>query len=183
MSSAADESTRDIVYGFIASNPGSYFREILRSLHIGTGNLQYVIEMLEREGKITTIKVGAYKHFYPSEVEEQKKNILSTLSQESPIEILIFLASNPGSCQTDVAKKIHYSSPTARWYLLKLESLGLIWSRKDGAEVKYYANTSIPELANLLKRYRPSIWNRYADRMADLMRTFEKDDSLEGNNV
>lgn len=179
LSSTHDESTRDLVYAFILNNPGSYFREILRSLSIGTGNLQYVIENLEREGKITAIKVGAYKHFYPSEVEEQKINILSILSQESPREILIFLASHPGSCQTNVAKKIRCSSPTARWYLIRLESLGLIWSRRDGTGVKYYANTSIPELANLLKRYRPGIWNRYADRMADLMRTFERED-LEG---
>jgi predicted transcriptional regulator len=58
------ESTKDKVHRFIAKNPGSYFREILRSLEIGTGNLQYVLEMLEREGKITTIRVGSYKHFY-----------------------------------------------------------------------------------------------------------------------
>ena len=52
------ESTKDKVYEFIAKNPGSYFREILRSLKIGTGNLQYALEMLEREGKVTTIRVG-----------------------------------------------------------------------------------------------------------------------------
>ena len=165
-----------MVYNFIARHPGSYFREILRSLHVGQGNLQYVIQLLEKEGRITTIKVGAYKHFYPSETDEQSKNILSILSQESPREILIFLARHPGSCQTDVAKEIRCSSPTARWYLLKLESLHLIWSRKTGAEVKYYANTSIPELANLLRTYRPNIWSRYADRMADFMRTFDEDD-------
>lgn len=179
MSGTADESTRDLVYTFILNNPGSYFREILRSLRIGTGNLQYVIENLQRDGKIMSIKVGAYKHFYPCELEESRRNLLSTLSQESPREILIFLASHPGSSQTNVARKISCSSPTARWYLQRLESLGLLWSRRHGAELKYYANTSIPELASLLERYRQGIWNRYADRMADLMRTFEGDDREE----
>jgi predicted transcriptional regulator len=164
------------VYGFIAKNPGSYFREILRSLEIGTGNLQYVLEMLEREGKVTTIRVGSYKHFYPSDVGEDKKSILSILSQESPREILFFLSRKPGSCRTDVAKEIRCSSPTARWYLIRLEALGLIWSRRQGAEVRYYANTSVPELARLLRTYRPSIWDKYADRMADMMRTFEQED-------
>ncbi|MGH9954467.1 MAG: winged helix-turn-helix transcriptional regulator [Nitrososphaera sp.] len=176
MSPSQVESTKDKVYRFIAKNPGSYFREILRSLEIGTGNLQYVLEMLEREGKVTTIRVGSYKHFYPSEVDEEKKRILSILSQESPREILLFLSRKPGSCQTDVAKEIRCSSPTARWYLIKLEALGLIWSRRQGAEVRYYANTSVPELARLLITYRPSIWDKYADRMADMMRTFEQED-------
>jgi predicted transcriptional regulator len=176
LSSSQDESTKDKVYGFIARNPGSYFREILRSLQIGTGNLQYVLTMLEREGKVTTIRVGSYKHFYPSDVDEEKKRILSILSQESPREILLFLSRKPGSCQIDVAKEIRCSSPTARWYLIRLEALELIWSRRQGAEVRYYANTSMPELASLLRRYRPSIWDRYADRMADMMRTFEKED-------
>jgi predicted transcriptional regulator len=64
---AYDESTKDKVYGFIATNPSSYFREILRSLGIGTRNLQYAIETLKREGKITAIRVGTYKHFYASD--------------------------------------------------------------------------------------------------------------------
>lgn len=174
MSPSQIESTKDKVHRFIAKNPGSYFREILRSLEIGTGNLQYALEMLEREGKVTTIKIGSHKHFYPSDVDEEKKRILSILSQESPREILLFLSRKPGSCQTDVAKEIRCSSPTARWYLIRLETLRLIWSRRQGAEVKYYANTSVPELASLLRTYRPSIWDRYADRMADMMRTFEQ---------
>jgi predicted transcriptional regulator len=168
------ESTKDIVHRFIAKNPGSYFREILRSLKIGTGNLQYALGILEREGKVTTIRVGSYKHFYSSDVDDEKKKILSMLSQESPREILIFLSRQPGSCQKDVAKEIRCSSPTARWYLIRLEALGLIRSRRHGAEVRYYANTSVPELSRLLRTYRPSIWDKYADRMADLMRTFEQ---------
>lgn len=175
-----EESTKDVVYNFISRNPGSYFREILRSLKIGQGNLQYVMQMLENEGMITTIRVGAYKHFYPSNIDGKSKNILSVLSQESPMQILIFLARHPGSCQTEVAKEIRCSSPTARWYLLKLEFLGLVWHRRAGAEVKYYANTSVPELANLLRMYRPSIWSRYADRMADLIRTFDEEDDGNG---
>jgi predicted transcriptional regulator len=171
-----EESTKDRVYRYIATHPGSYFREILRSLGIGTGNLQYAIEMLEREGRVTTIRVGSYKHFYPSDVDEEKKNILGILSQESPREILLFLSRKPGACQTEVAKEIKCSSPTARWYLIRLESLGLIWSRRQGAEIKYYTNTSVPELAKLLKAYRPSIWSKYADRMADMLRTFEDGD-------
>jgi predicted transcriptional regulator len=177
-SSSQDESTKDKVYGFIARNPGSYFREILRSLPIGTGNLQYVLTMLEREGKVTTIRVGSYKHFYPSHVDEEKKRILSILSKESPREILLFLSRKPGSCQTDVAKEIRCSSPTARWYLVRLEALRLIWSRRQGAEVRYYPNTSVPELARMLKTYRSSVWDRYADRMADMMRTFEEEEDV-----
>lgn len=166
--------TKDRVYGYIAAHPGSYFREILRSLKVGTGNLQYVIEALEREGRITAVHIGSYKHFYPSDLDEQKRNILSIISKESPREILLFLARRPGACQTDVAKEIRCSSPTARWYLLKLESLGLVRSLKEGAVVKYYANTSMPELAALLRAYRPHIWGRYADRLADMLRAFDK---------
>lgn len=167
------DSTKDRVYEFISKHPGSYFREVLRSLGIGTGNLQYVIETLEREGKITAVRMGSYKHFYPSDIDEGKKTILSTLSQESPREILLFLARKPGASQSEVAREIRCSSPTARWYLLRLESLSLVWSRRSGAVVKYYANTSVPELSKLLRMYRPRVWEKYADRMADLLRAFD----------
>jgi predicted transcriptional regulator len=171
------ENTKNKVYNYIVSNPGSYFREILRSLNVGQGNLQYILFMLEDEGKIIPRNVGAYKHFYPSDLVENKtnQNILCILSQETPREILVFLSKHPGSCQTDIARYIHSTSPTARWYLIKLESLSLIWSKKEAHEMKYYANTSIQEVARLLAKYRPSIWSKYADRMADLMRIFETD--------
>ena len=172
---APEESTKDRVYQFISRHPGSYFREVLRSLEIGTGNLQYAIEVLEREGKITAFRLGSYKHFYPSEIGEEKKNVLGMLSQESPREILLFLAKKPGASQTEVAREIRCSSPTARWYLRRLESLSLVRSNRSGAVMKYYANASVPELSTLLKMYRPRIWERYADRMADLLRTFDEE--------
>ena len=135
---------------------------------------------LEDEGKIIPRNIGAYKHFYPTDLVESKtnQNILCILSQEAPREILVFLSKYPGSCQTDIAKRISCTSPTAMWYLVKLESLNLIWSRKEPHEVKYYANTSAQEVARLLEKYRPSIWSKYADRMADLMKIFEADSDL-----
>lgn len=174
------EKTKSKVYNYIVSNPGSYFREILRSVKVGQGNLQYILFVLEDEGKIIPRNVGAFKHFYPTDLEENKttQNILCILSQEAPRDILVFLSKHPGSCQTDVAKRICCTSPTARWYLTKLESLNLIWSKKEAHEMKYYANTSVEDVARLLEKYRPSIWSKYADRMADLMRIFETDSDL-----
>jgi predicted transcriptional regulator len=177
------ENTKNTVYNYIVSNPGSYFREILRSVKVGQGNLQYILFMLEDEGKIVPRNVGAYKHFYPTDLGESNtnQNILCILSQEAPREILVFLSKHPGACQTDIARYISCTSPTARWYLIKLESLNLIWSRKEAHVMKYYANTSAQEVARLLEKYRPSIWSKYADRMADLMRIFETDSDLAGD--
>lgn len=168
-----DESTKDRVYSYIWSNPGAYFREILYSLAIGNGSLQYTLATLEQEGKITVTRIGTFKHFYPNEkFEEGDRNILGILSQESPRKILIFLAGHPGSSQSEVAKHIGYSSPTARWYLLRLEAIGLVWSRRDRTKVRYYANSSLPEIVALMKKYKPRIWNKLADNVADMMRTF-----------
>ena len=171
-----DSSIKERIYAFIGSHPGSYFREILRSVNVGTGNLQYILFMLEQEGKITARRNGFYKYFYPSDMSHEKnKNILSILSQESLREILVFLTQKPGPSQKEIAKLIRCSSPTASWHLRRLEALELVWSRKEGMERKYYSNISVRELSELLKKYRPAIWNKYADRMADIMRVFEKD--------
>lgn len=167
---------KERIYAFIGSHPGSYFREILRSLDVGSGNLQYILFMLEQEGKITTRRNGFYKYFFPSDMSQEKeKNILSILSQESLREILIYLTQNSGPSQKELAKHIQCSSPTAMWHLRRLEALELVWSRKDGMERKYYSNISVQELSELLKKYRPGIWSKYADRMADMMRLFEKE--------
>ncbi|MEE8133324.1 MAG: winged helix-turn-helix transcriptional regulator, partial [Nitrososphaerales archaeon] len=103
---------------------------------MGTGDLQYNLYILEKEGLISFKRYGQYKHFYPNKtLGEKQKDVLSILSQEAPRDILLFLTQTPGTKQKDVARYIKTSSPTARWYLRKLEALGLIWSRKHGREV------------------------------------------------
>lgn len=167
------DSTEDRVYNYILSNPGAYLREILYSLNIGNGSLQYALAILEQDGRIISKKIGSYKHFYPNEkFEDLEKTVLGILSQESPRKIIIFLAAHPGASQSEIARHIRYSSPTARWYLMRLESAGLIWSRRERTKMKYYANMSLPELVDIVKNYKPLIWDKLADKLADMMRTF-----------
>lgn len=169
------KSNREKVYEYILTNPGSYFRQIKRELSMGTGGLQYNLYMLEKEGVISSKRYGLYKHFYPNKTfGEKQKDILSILSQEAPRDILLFLTRNPGTNQKDIALYIKTSSPTALWYLRKLEELGVIWSRKQGRQVRYYATISSDEIASLLKAHSPRMWHKWADRFADTLRTFDK---------
>ncbi len=166
---------KEKVYRYIIINPGCYFRQIKRELNMGTGGLQYSLYILEKEGMISSKRYGLYKHFFPSKnLQEKQKDVLSILSQESPREILLFLTNKPGVNQKDVANHIKTSSPTALWYLRKLEELELIWSRRQGREMKYYATTSLEEISSLLKTHSPKMWHRWADRLADMLRTFDR---------
>lgn len=169
------KSNRDKVYEYILTNPGSYFRQIKKELRMGTGDLQYNLYMLEKGGMITSKRYGLYKHFFPNKnFGEKQKDVLSILSQESPRNILLFLTGNPGTNQKDIASFIKTSSPTALWYLRKLEGLGLVWSRRQGKEVRYYATISSDEISSLLKTFSPKMWDRWADRLADTLASFDK---------
>jgi len=169
------KSNKEKVYEYIITNPGCYFRQIKRELNIGTGDLQHNLYILEKEGMISSKSYGLYKHFFPSKnFEEKQKDVLSILSQESPREILLFLTNNPGSNQRSVANHIKTSSPTALWYLRKLEELGVIWSRRQGREMRYYAAISSGEISSLLKTHSPRMWHKWADRLADTLRTLDK---------
>lgn len=166
----ASESKRKDVLEFVNSHPGTHLREVKRELNLGMGTIQYHLYTLEKEGQIVSRRRGLYKRFYASHIfGERQHEILDVLSQEPERDILLFLVQNPNSTQKTLTDYTGMSPGTINWHMKRLGLAGLAQGTHEGQFVKYSIIADRAEILRLLKVYHPGIWERLADRLADVL--------------
>jgi predicted transcriptional regulator len=175
--------TRKKIYDYIQERPGSHLREIGRNLDLAIGDIQYQLNVLEKTGHVVSKRMGIYKRFYPSKMfGERQKDIVGTLSQETPRKILLLLLQKPGASHGDVARFAKVSAPTVTWHMKRLIDEGLVEAHREGRNVKYYIIGSANDIEKVMKSYHPMFWERWADRFAEVwldLSTYKKKEERE----
>ena len=175
--------TRKKLYDYIQEHPGSHLREIGRNLDLAIGDIQYQLNVLEKTGHIISKRMGIYKRFYPSKIfGEMQKDIMGTLSQETPRKILLLLLQKPGASHGEIARFTKVSAPTVTWHMKRLIDEGLVEAHREGRNVKYYISGSAGDVEKVMKSYHPMFWERWADRFAEVwldLSTYKKKEERE----
>lgn len=161
--------TRKNIYEYISEHPGSHFREISRNMELAIGDLQYHLDNLEKDQYVTSERHGFYKRFYPIRVySDRQKEIMSALNMETPRKILMILTQKPGVFHHEIASIVKLSPPTVSWHIKKLVEAGLVESRKEGRNTRYFLVGSRQEFEKAIKTYHSKFWIDWADRLADI---------------
>jgi predicted transcriptional regulator len=161
--------TRKKIYDYIQEHPGSHLREIGRNLDLAIGDIQYHLNVLEKTGHVVSKRMGIYKRFYPSKIfGEKQKDIMGTLSQETPRKILLLLLQKPGASHGEIARFAKVSAPTATWHMKRLIDDGLVEAHREGQSMKYYVTGSASDIEKVMKSYHPMFWEKWADRFAEV---------------
>ena len=164
------ESRRMQIHAFIMAHPGTHLRGIERELNLAMGVIQYHIYRLEKDGKIISRRRGLYKRFYPILVfGEGQLDILDVLSRETERDILLFLLENPHATQKDLSEYAKISPSSINWHMKRLCDSKLVETKREGGKVMYYVIVKPTEMITLLKSYQPAVWERWADRLADVL--------------
>jgi predicted transcriptional regulator len=134
------------------------------------GDVQYHIHRLEREGRISSVRRGLYRFFYPSALfGDKQRDMLGMLSLETPRELLLNIVEKPDSGQDELARATGVSQPTVSWHLKRLVDLGIVERRQTGRSVTYsVVGVDAGEIATFIKSYHPSVWERWSSRLADI---------------
>ena len=168
------ESRRTRILEFIHAHPGSHLREIKRELNLGMGVIQYHLYGLEREQKIISRRRGLHKRFYTTQIfGDRQLEILDTLSQETDRDILLFLIQNPDATQKELSQYVRISAASINWHMRKLSDTGLVEAKRDRMNIQYLVRDRAEILA-LLRSYHPAVWERWADRLANVMLNMEQ---------
>ncbi len=162
------DPTQRRILEFISLHPGVHLREICRALSLAMGDVQYHVGRLERSGRITSMRRGLYKFFYPANLfGERQRDVLSVLSLERPRELLLNIIEHPGSTQEALAAATGVSQPTVSWHLKRLVELGILGKRQEGRTVTYSVVGGL-EIAAFIRAYHPTVWERWSSRLADI---------------
>ena len=150
---------------FIINNPSSHLRKIKKSLDYSMGTIQYYLDMLEKEGKIKSVKTRFYKNYF--HINESDEAIFSVLNLESPRNIIIYLIQNEPSTHQDIAKGIGLSSSTVSWHMKRLIELKIVKLEYSGKFTVYSLNDRHTVL-KILSRCHTTTWSAMINNMADV---------------
>jgi predicted transcriptional regulator len=163
---------------FIQQNPGCHLREIKRELNLSMGTIQYHINLLEKDGRILSERRSLHRFYFPVGIfDENQKNVLKILHQDTAREILLYIIERDNPTQTDIAESIKISHASINWHLQRLLSLGLIDETREGKYKKYQFIGNRNLLVKLLQNYHPSLWNKWSNRLAEMFLSLSKEDS------
>ena len=161
----------------IKDNPGCHLRQIKRELNLAMGTMQYHLNLLEKQGKISSEKQNLHKYYFPIGLFEKKeKSILQILNQETAREILLSILEKKNPTQTDIASMMKLSSPSINWHLKRLLELGLVIENRDGKFKRYSFGIDTKYIVSLMKSYHPNIWNKWSNRLAEMFLSMTRED-------
>ncbi len=156
------------VLQYIQENPGCHLRQIKRNLDLSMGTMQYHLNMLEKQGKVSSERHNLHKYYFPIGLFEQKeRHILKILNQDTAREILMVILEKKNPTQTDIAGLIGVSAASANWHMNRLIEFGLISESKDGKFKKYTLKIDAKHVVVLMRNYHPNIWNKWSNRLAE----------------
>ncbi len=159
---------RNEILQYIKSRPGITFRELARELGIGIGDLQYHLYRLEKEKKVFSRKLGKRRYIFPAGFERECQRLIIAISTETRRRILLLLMEGPLT-QSEIAKRLRLSQPTVSYHMGELVKLGIVDARKEGKSMVYTLSYDPAIIARVIKDYRPSLWEKLADNLIDLL--------------
>ena len=160
----------------IQENPGCHLRQIKRELDMSMGTIQYHLNLLNKQGKVSTERQNLHKYYFPIGLFEQnERDILKILNQETAREILMIILEKKPT-QTDIVNIIKISGASVNWHIKRLVEIGLVLEQKDGKFKRYTLGIDSKNIISLMKNYHPNIWNRWSNRLAEMFLSLSKEE-------
>lgn len=158
--------TRDSIERHIHEDPGVHFNELVRTLDLAPGQVQYHIRKLGEHSAVVTDDLFGRTHYYPPEYDEWERAALALLRRETSAEIVATLLDTGPSRPVDLAEKIGIARSTLAWHTERLVEAGLIEKRYDGHQL---AIVDADRTAELLATADPRLPERLVDRFTRLV--------------
>ncbi len=76
---------------------------------------------------------------------------------------------NQDATRSDLIKRIGISGPSINWHIKRLIEFKLIYESRSGKYKKYKLAVDSETLLQIIKNFKPGIWDRWNDRLADLV--------------
>ena len=164
------ESKRTQIITFITEHPGAHLRKIKRELNLAMGVIQYHLYTLEKERKDNRPQTRILQAILPHPtVRGQGARNHGRACPKNGETSLLFLMQNPTATQKELSGFARVSPSTINWHMQRLTKAKLIKTTREGATVRYLVKVNRSEIITLLKNYHPTVWERWADRLADIL--------------
>lgn len=156
---------RTTIRNHVRDNPGVHFNAIGRSLDIATGQAQYHLRILRREGHVKRESVCGRTHYFPPTYSRCERESIALLRRETTREIVVILMKQEAVHPADIAEDRDLARSTVEWHLSNLQEYDLLEKLEDGSKVRLRD----PQVTyRLLREIEPGFTDRLVDRFTRL---------------
>ena len=135
-----DQFVRGQIYGFIKTNPGVHYNQILRKVGVKNGTLSYHLGVLEKTELIQSRREGLkYRAFYPTGMNFPKAERFRLTDLQ--IKIIGCIRSQPGLPQKEIARLLGQKPQTINYNIKVLDQAGLISVVKAGRKTRCFPSS------------------------------------------
>lgn len=132
-----DQFVRGQIYGYIKTNPGVHYNQILRQVGVKNGTLSYHLGVLEKTQLIQSRREGLkYRAFYPTGMMFPKEERFRLT--ELQIQIIAHIKNRPGLTQKEIARLLGQKPQTINYNIKVLAQARLIHVTKKGRKTCCY---------------------------------------------
>lgn len=155
------------IHDHIDAHPGVHFNDIVRTLNIAPGQVQYhVRELLDDE--IVLERIYGRTHYYPPGYDEWERGVLALFRRETAREILLYLLEHGPTSPTTIPADLDIARSTLEWHLDHFIAQDVI-EKQPNAENRVTLALVQPErTVELLQEIQPSTPDRFVDRFIRL---------------
>ena len=133
-----DQFVRGQIYGYIKTNPGVHYNQILRKVGVKNGTLSYHLGVLEKTELIQSRREGLkYRVFYPTGMNFPKSERFRLTDLQ--IRILDSVKGQPGLTQKEIARLLEKKPQTINYNIKVLDQAGLVSVVKTGRKTTCYS--------------------------------------------
>lgn len=164
--SVEQSGIRRIIYENIKKFPGIHFRELLRKSDIAVGQLSHHLAYLEKLGTIKEKKYNGFTRFFPQELKEHDRNLLSVLRNKNSRKILLKLLETSKISHKEMVNYLKLSPSTVTWYLERLNQADVVIRIRRGKQQNYYLKNK-EELVKILQAYKESFLDKLVNKFIE----------------
>jgi predicted transcriptional regulator len=160
-------SRRKVIYDHISECPGTYLREMEKTLSLSVGDLQYHLQQLEKAELISSQDDGRRKHYFARDVSVPDREILSVIQLRTPRKIVVFLLLHPDSSFKEILAEFPFTKGALSFHLKKLTQAGIITSLRREKELTYRVKDDL-RISQILVTYQSGFLDEVVDGFVNL---------------
>jgi predicted transcriptional regulator len=154
--------TRARIRRHVRDTPGVHFNRVGRDLDIASGQAQYHLRRLVRDGEISVERIGGRAHYFDPAFDPWERRTVAFLRRETAREILVRLHADGPTRPKALADELDLARSTVSWHVSNLVESGIV---EKSDERPMHLSLAFPErTATLLDEVSPSLPDRIVDR-------------------
>ncbi len=164
-----ETAPKDEITRCVETNPGIHFNELVRSVSLATGQVQYHMYSLIDDGVVDGTELYGRKHYYPDGYPEEERGAVALLRRETAREIVVYLLEEGESRPDEIAGALSIARSTLEWHLGRLKEQRLV-EKERGKDSRVTVSTvNEGRTVGMLSDISPSVSDRLLDRFVTMV--------------